>query len=97
MFNGKRIVDLTMPINKDTPNYPGDPLPKIRDIATIKSSGWNEKRISFNTHFATHIEAPYHMLEEGKKLSDYSVEIFFVIKALTRSYWPLLNQPQKPS
>ncbi|VVB75336.1 Kynurenine formamidase [uncultured archaeon] len=77
MFNGKRIVDLTMLINENTPNYPGDPLPKIEEIATIKSSGWNEKRISMNTHFSTHIDAPFHMLEDGKKLSEYPIETFF--------------------
>jgi len=77
MFNGKNILDLSMLINENTPNYPGDPLPKIEEIATIKSSGWNERRISFNTHFSTHIDAPYHMLQDGKRISDYPIETFF--------------------
>ncbi|MDO8481111.1 MAG: cyclase family protein [Nanoarchaeota archaeon] len=74
------ILDLTMPIDARTPVFPGDPQQEIRQIATIEKNGWNEKRLSFNSHFGTHIDAPYHMLENGKKLTDFPIE-WFVGKA----------------
>jgi kynurenine formamidase len=70
------IIDLTMPIDEKTPVFPGDPKPQFQQIATIQDNGWNEKRLTFNSHFGTHIDAPFHMLEDGKKLSDYPIETF---------------------
>lgn len=72
-----QTFDLTMEINENTPVFPGDPRQEIRQVATIAKDGWNELRLSFNTHFSTHIDAPYHMLESGKKLSEYPAGFFF--------------------
>src|SRR3989344_4992386 len=68
------IVDLSIPIDNRTPVYPGDPKQEINQIAHIEKEGWNENRLIFNTHFSTHIDAPYHMLKDGKKLSEYSLD-----------------------
>jgi len=70
------IIDLTMEIDERTPVFPGDPKPDIRQAATIDKDGWNEKRLTFNSHFGTHIDAPFHMLPEGKKLTDFPPERF---------------------
>src|SRR3989344_2995889 len=70
-------VDLTMELSERTPAYPGDPKPEISRLATIAENGWNERRLSFNTHCATHIDAPFHMLPEGKKLEEFPLERFF--------------------
>ncbi len=72
-----KTFDLSMPISEKTPVYPGDPLPKIVQSATIKENGWSEKRITFTTHFSTHIDAPFHMLEKGKKLDAFPLSTFF--------------------
>src|SRR3989344_2985838 len=69
-------VDLTMELSERTPAYPGDPKPEISRLATIAGDGWNERRLSFNTHCSTHIDAPFHMLPEGKKLEDFPIENF---------------------
>lgn len=70
------IIDLTMSIDMETPVFPGDPKQKIEQIATIEKDGWNEKRLTFNSHFSTHIDAPLHMIKGGKSLSDYPMEKF---------------------
>ncbi len=71
-----KAFDLTMPIDERTPTFPGDPKQEIKQIATIKENGWNEKRLTFNSHFSTHIDAPFHMIENGKKLTDFPIETF---------------------
>ncbi len=70
------FIDLTLPIDIDIPVFPGDPQPKINQISTIAENGWNEKQLVITSHFATHIEAPIHMIENGKTLSDYPIESF---------------------
>ncbi len=71
------ILDLTLVIDERTPVFPDDPLQEIQQIATIKEKGWNEKRLAFNSHFGTHIDAPFHMLVYGKKLDEFPLETFF--------------------
>ncbi len=69
-----KIIDLSVPINEKTPVYPGDPKHEINQTANIDEQGWNECRLTFNTHFSTHIDAPYHMIKNGKKLSEYPLD-----------------------
>jgi len=71
-----QIFDLTMMINSKTPIFPGDEKQEIKQINTIKKNGLNETRLSFSTHFGTHIDAPFHMIENGEKLTDYSLQRF---------------------
>jgi kynurenine formamidase len=71
-----KVFDLTMPIDSRTPVFPGSPKQEIRQISTIKENGWNETRIAFNSHFSTHVDAPFHMIENGKKLSDFPIDSF---------------------
>ncbi len=70
------VIDLTLSITDKIPVFPGDKLPTIEPAATIAKQGWNALRYSFGTHFATHIDAPYHMLQDGKKLTDFPPETF---------------------
>lgn len=65
-----------MSISEKTPVFPGDPKPEIKPIATIEKEGWNEKRLTIHSHFSTHIDAPFHMRSNGKKLDEYSIESF---------------------
>lgn len=71
-----KLIDLTMPINESTPVYPGDPKPEFRQVSFCEKSGYNEHRICMNTHFGTHIDAPWHMVEKGKRLTDFPIEKF---------------------
>ncbi len=71
-----KIFDLTMLVGKRTPVFPGDRRHEITQTATVAKNGWNEKWLSFNSHFGTHIDAPYHMLAKGKTLSDFPVDHF---------------------
>ncbi|HLC92140.1 MAG TPA: cyclase family protein [archaeon] len=71
-----KIIDLTMPLDANTPVYPGDPKPKITIAATIERDGCNGKHLEFNSHFGTHIDAPFHMLADGKKLDEFPLEKF---------------------
>lgn len=71
-----RIVELSIRIDENTPVYPGDPKPIIERTSKLEDMGWNVRRFTFNSHFATHIDAPYHMLKEGKKLDELPIETF---------------------
>lgn len=70
------IIDLSVPLNNNTPVYPGDPKTKIKTAGMLGKDGWNDHYVSFNTHVGTHIDAPLHMVKSGKSLDQYPIERF---------------------
>lgn len=70
------IIDLSMPVNEDTVVYPGDAKPVFEQAGTLETVGYVDHIVHINNHLGTHIDAPDHMLEKGKLLSEYSVERF---------------------
>ncbi len=69
-------IDLTLEVGSRIPPFPEDPKMESRYLFTIKKHGVNEKRVSFNSHFSTHIDAPFHMLPDGKKLEEFEPDYF---------------------
>ena len=48
--------------------YPGDPQPKFNPHATIKDNNANITRITVGSHTGTHVDAPWHFLQEGNSI-----------------------------
>ena len=70
------IIDLSVPLNQQTPVYPGDPKTKISPAGIFKKDGYNDHQVSIGTHVGTHIDAPLHMIDRGKDLSKIPLEQF---------------------
>jgi kynurenine formamidase len=71
-----RIVDLTQSLYDQMPVYPGDPEVIIKEIHTLDKEGWNLRNMTLTTHIGTHVNVPYHMVSNGKKLDDYEIDSF---------------------
>ena len=72
-----KYIDLTHDFKQNMPVYPGDPIPEISQVAFIDKDGYNDFQIKTGMHVGTHMDAPLHMLQNGKRLSDYSPDHFF--------------------
>jgi kynurenine formamidase len=71
-----KIFDLSHTINESIPVYPGTPQPDIRKFASLNKDGFRETILCFSSHTGTHIDAPYHMVENGKKIDQFPPETF---------------------
>lgn len=71
-----RVYDLTHPMHEAMPVYPGKGQPAFEEAAFQESDGYREMRMAFDGHTGTHIDAPAHMLKEGKTLDQYPVSRF---------------------
>lgn len=71
-----KIIDLSQPLFDQMPVYPGDPEVSIQEIHTIPNQGWNLRNITLTTHIGTHVNVPYHMVNDGKKLDAYELDSF---------------------
>jgi arylformamidase len=74
---GMKIYDVTIPISKDMVVYPGDPPVKIERKSTINKNEAksNLSRLSFGSHTGTHIDAPFHFLENGITVDKLPLEL----------------------
>lgn len=71
-----KYIDLSILLTKDTPVFPGEPNIIFKKHANIKENTYNEHQITINTHFGTHMDFPYHMIDDGKKSSNFKLENF---------------------
>ncbi|OPY22208.1 MAG: Kynurenine formamidase [Methanomethylovorans sp. PtaU1.Bin093] len=65
IFEGKRVIDITIAIRQGMPVYPGDPEPVIERICSIGKEGFTLSTIFMGSHTGTHVDAPSHVLENG--------------------------------
>lgn len=71
-----RVIDLTHPVGPGMPVYPGTAPVAVETTATVADRGYREHRISLSTHTGTHLDAPAHMLAEGRTLDTYPPATF---------------------
>lgn len=72
-----KIIDLSVPLNTQTPTYEGDPPTKLEPVATVAKDGYAFTYISVNSHTGTHVDAPTHMVPGSTKgLDSYPIEHF---------------------
>ncbi len=70
------IIDLSVPINEQTPVYPGDPIVKLQTSGVLEKDGYSDHTLSIGTHVGTHIDAPLHMLPGTKQLDQIPIDRF---------------------
>ncbi|MBI2558169.1 cyclase family protein [Candidatus Woesearchaeota archaeon] len=72
-----KIYDLSPEISEEMIVYKdkAEKKPKIKAARTLKE-GSNESRIELDSHTGSHVDAPYHMLENGKTIEKIPLEKF---------------------
>lgn len=69
------IIDITIPLNNDTPVWPGDSGIQIWHTAEIgQASDFNISRMELGVHSGTHIDAPFHLFSNGKTIDAYALD-----------------------
>lgn len=70
------IIDLSHRITGEMPSYPGTPAPVITLLYTVQGQGFAEHSVTLSTHTGTHIDAPSHMIDNGRSLDSFTLECF---------------------
>lgn len=73
----KEWIDITMPMSNQLAHWPGD-IAFTYELAAEKNGdeGANVGRITLSCHNGTHIDAPFHYDDNGKKVIDLDVELY---------------------
>ena len=60
-----RVHDLTPTLMTHMPVWPTLPLPGFEPVGIVSREGYAVARVNCLTHTGTHMDAPYHFLEDG--------------------------------
>ncbi len=64
-----KTYDVTFPVSEQTPVYEGDPKVEIQIAHSIeRGDAANVSHICCGVHTATHVDAPNHFIEGGKRI-----------------------------
>ena len=69
-------IDITMPLHKNMPIWPGDTPFQYQLIATLQPDGANVGEVTVSLHAGTHIDAPFHYDDFGKSIDALPIELF---------------------
>ncbi len=70
------MIDVSLPLRNGMITYPGDAHYEEYAYKTHSKDHVHITRVLMETHSGTHIDAPFHMIPDGKKLSDIPLENF---------------------
>ncbi len=71
------IIDITLPLKHGMAHYPGDPDIVFETVLDVhRGDPVNLQRLSFGSHSGTHVDAPYHLLPEGKRIGGLPADYF---------------------
>lgn len=71
-----KVIELTHTIKNSMPVYPNTEQPKLTTACTIEDVGYRETLLHMYSHTGTHMDAPAHMLPDGKPLDAFGAEAF---------------------
>ena len=62
-----RIYDVTVPLSREVPTFPGDPRFEMEFVHRIEDGKpYNVAYLKLGAHAGTHVDAPFHFLRDGK-------------------------------
>lgn len=71
------IIDLSIVVDERMPVWPGDAAFSRTAASSIaRGDACNVTQMRMGTHMGTHVDAPYHFIEDGAKLHEIPLEVF---------------------
>ncbi|MDR4172421.1 arylformamidase [Bacillus nitratireducens] len=70
-------IDISQPLNNDIATWPGD-TPFSYEVSWSKenSGSVNVGKLTMSIHTGTHIDAPFHFDNDGKKVLDLDIDVY---------------------
>lgn len=85
-----KIYDLTHKIENNMPVYCEVERPNIKTLFSYEKDNFNVTYLGLTSHLGTHLDTPFHVIENGRNICDFPVEAFYG-KGLCISFEDLEN------
>jgi arylformamidase len=68
---GGDLIDISLPFSPALPVWPTHPATEVGPVRRIAEGGpSNVSRLALTSHAGTHVDAPWHFVDDGRKLED---------------------------
>lgn len=75
MPSASGFIDITVALEPDLPVWPGDPAIGLEPALRVAAGDpVNVTRLALGTHSGTHLDAPYHFLDDGARVDTLPLE-----------------------
>lgn len=72
-----KLIDISRKLGKNVPTWPGDtPFSFQIEWAKADSGSVNVGKLEMSTHTGTHVDAPFHFDDEGKRIYDLNLNLY---------------------
>lgn len=72
-----KLIDISRKLGKNVPTWPGDtPFSFQIEWAKADSGSVNVGKLEMSTHTGTHVDAPFHFDDEGKRIYDLDLNLY---------------------
>jgi len=69
-----KYIDLTNLLFDSMPVFPGDVAFNLTKTHNVSTDGWSNYKFSTGIHIGTHVDAPAHFIENGKRINEIPIE-----------------------
>lgn len=73
-MDNKKYFDLSVELKPNMPCWPTNPIVRIDPIGVLSRDGYSVEKYETVTHTGTHIDAPYHMIDNGMTVDKIPLE-----------------------
>ena len=71
-----KIHDITLAIRPSMPIWPGDPAIQLERVQKLEEGAdANVSRLEMSVHTGTHVDAPYHFIQDGGTVDDLPLDV----------------------
>ncbi|QRG65696.1 arylformamidase [Brevibacillus choshinensis] len=72
-----QVFDISRPLLTGVPTWPGDtPFTYVVNWPKAESGSVNVGKLAMSIHTGTHVDAPFHFDDDGRKMMDLDVELY---------------------
>jgi arylformamidase len=72
-----KLIDISRKLGKNVPTWPGDtPFTFQIEWSKAESGSVNVGKVEMSTHTGTHVDAPFHFDDEGKRIYDLDLHLY---------------------
>jgi arylformamidase len=70
------LIDVSVPLARGIPTYPGNPEFQLQPVQRIaEGASSNVSRLVMGTHAGTHIDAPRHFFDDGAAVDELALDL----------------------
>jgi kynurenine formamidase len=98
----KKLYDLSHPLYHNCPGWPDFDVPVLNVDYNCALDGFNAETMTMNMHTGTHVDAPFHFIQEGRPLDQMPIDAFagpsvvFDLREKVKPDSPITDEMLKP-